>query len=59
MLAAFEGDSETFEILAKRGFIHRKGCIYAPYNHVWTAEDHAAVDYLVDEWDWAYMGEAE
>lgn len=53
----FEGDWETFEYLKQFGFIHNKGCMYSPPNLWWTDRIHAALDYLIGEWDWAYEGD--
>ena len=54
-----EYDDEAWAVLAKAGFTHCRGVIRSPQHHRWSQRERDAVDYLCDEWDWAYEGPQE
>ena len=58
--AKFPGDDqEAFAVLDANFFISRGGIIYArEYGYKMTEREGDAIDYLCDEWDYAYCGAA-
>lgn len=50
------GDTEAWAHLAKSGFIDDEGLIKAPSGYEPTERDYSAIDYLCQEWDYAWHG---
>lgn len=51
--AKWGDDLAAIEHLESRGFKHAAGfCWLQPEGHVYSQDDHSALDYLVLEWDW-------
>ncbi len=57
MIGEYPEDGETW--LISRGYSVKHGYIRAPIDHVESEKDAAALDYLCQEWDYAFLGELE
>ena len=49
-------DKLAIDHLRKRGFTFSKGLIVAPDGETPTEKDFSAIDYLCQEWDYAWEG---